>query len=232
MTVTHDPAAAAAGAGAPPPDEDSDDIPGDSGGPRWRDTIALMLVAALIAGAGVYWWQQRSPQPGRTDVGFYDDMTSHHLQAITMANTYIRNGRDPLLSQEAGEVSLGQAGDIRAMNLALESWGAHTSRDVAMEWMDMSVPQDHQPGMATDSQMARLGRSRGRSLDEQYSRLMILHHAGGIHMAAYAAAQARFGSVRKLAAQMAHGQRSEIQELNRWRVQNGFPAVPVPAGIL
>src|SRR6476659_4951006 len=84
----------------------TDDIEGGGGGPRWRDTIVLMLVAALIAGAGVYWWQQRSPNPGRTDVGFYDDMTTHHLQAIAMSNAYIRNGRSPFLSQEAGEVSL------------------------------------------------------------------------------------------------------------------------------
>ncbi len=195
-------------------------------------TIALMLVAALIAGVGVYWWQQRSPNPGRTDVGFYDDMTTHHLQAIAMSNAYIRNGRAPFLSQEAGEVSLGQAGDIRAMNLALESWGADTSDDVAMEWMGMSVPQNQQPGMATDAEIARLGRSRGRSLDEQYSRLMVLHHAGGVHMAAAAATQARLGSVRRFAAAMAHGQRSEIEELNRWRVQNGFAAVPIPPGIL
>ena len=102
------------------------------GSPRWRGTIVLMLVAALIAGAGVYWWQQRSPNPGRTDVGFYDDMTTHHLQAIAISNAYIRNGRAPFLSQEAGEVSLGQAGDIRAMNLALESWHADTTDDVAM----------------------------------------------------------------------------------------------------
>jgi uncharacterized protein (DUF305 family) len=195
-------------------------------------TIALMLVAALIAGVGVYWWQQRSPNPGRTDVGFYDDMTTHHLQAIAMSNAYIRNGRAPFLSQEAGEVSLAQAGDIRAMNLALESWGADTSDDVAMEWMGMSVPQNQQPGMATDAEIGRLGRSRGRTLDEQYSRLMILHHAGGVHMAAAAATQARLGSVRRFAAAMAHGQRSEIEELNRWRVQNGFPSVPIPPGTL
>ena len=210
----------------------TDDVEAGDGGPRWRDTIVLMLVAALIAGVGVYWWQQRSPNPGRADVGFYDDMTTHHLQAITMANAYIRNGRDPFLSQEAGEISLAQAGDIRAMNLALESWHADTSDDIAMEWMGMSVPQDQQPGMASDAEIARLGRLRGRALDEQYSRLMILHHAGGVHMAAAAATQARLGSVRRFAAAMAHGQRSEIEELNRWRVQNGFPAVPIPPGIL
>jgi uncharacterized protein (DUF305 family) len=223
---------AEAGAGPPPDDEQSDYVPGESNGPRWRDTILLMLVAALVAGVGVYWWQQRAPQPGRTDVGFYDDMTTHHFQALDMANAYIRNGTNPFLSQEAYEITLHQAGDIRAMNLSLASWHADVSPDVAMEWMGMSVPQAHQPGMATDAQIRRLGQSHGRSIDEQYSRLMILHHAGGVHMAAAAATRARLGDVRKFASAMADGQRKEIRELNRWRIQQGFAEVHIPPGVL
>lgn len=195
----------------------------------WRTVVLLVLVAALGSGVGVYWWQQRAPQPGRADIGLYDDMTTHHFQAITLANSYIRNGTDPFLSQEAYEVTLSQAGDIRFMNLALVSWHADTSQNIAMEWMGMSVPQNLQPGMATNAQLTRLARSRGKSLDEQYSRLMILHHAGGVHMATAAATRARLSSVRKFATQIAHGQGSEIQELNRWRINRGFAAVPVSA---
>ena len=51
-------------------------------------------VALLVLGVGVAsWWHNREATPGAVDIGFYDDMSTHHLQAIRMANIYTAERR-------------------------------------------------------------------------------------------------------------------------------------------
>ena len=52
---------------------------------------------------------------------------------------------------------------------------------------------------------------------------MINHHAGGIHMADYAATHAKTNLARTLARAMARDQRFEIVDLNGRRAQLGLP---------
>jgi uncharacterized protein (DUF305 family) len=52
---------------------------------------------------------------------------------------------------------------------------------------------------------------------------MINHHAGGIHMADYAATHAKTNLARTLARIMARDQRFEIVDLNGRREQLGLP---------
>ena len=82
-------------------------------------------------------------------------------------------------------------------------------------------------GMATRRELTELGTARGATLDQLFTRLMIDHHVGGIHMAQYALAHATTAEVKRWALSMEDGQRGEIAELNQWRVRNGFPAVRV-----
>jgi uncharacterized protein (DUF305 family) len=89
----------------------------------------------------------------------------------------------------------------------------------------MRVPRDQMTGLATKAQMDQLANARGQELNDLFSRLMILHHEGGVHMAEYAAARAGTETVRSWATAMDDGQRGEIAELNRWRVQHDLPAV-------
>jgi uncharacterized protein (DUF305 family) len=185
---------------------------------------ALVLAAALVFLTSVVtvWWVSRDPSPNAADVGFYDDMTTHHFQAIAMAYTYLDHGTDPVLRGTAKEIHFVQIGDIRQMQAALQEWHRGGTPDVAMEWMGMRVSQDAQPGMVTEAQLAALERARGRGLDDLYSRLMIDHHAGGIHMGAAAATRAHLTSVRATAASIAANQRTEITELNTRRTQIGL----------
>jgi uncharacterized protein (DUF305 family) len=142
-----------------------------------------------------------------------------------MAITYLKYGTDQVLGFVASEINTVQNGDIRQMQAALQDWGAKTTPDVAMEWMGMPVPQNAQPGMATGAQLKELANARGRELDDLFSRLMIEHHQGGIHMAN---AAARTGKLSKnAAAGMASLQRSEINEINLRREQLGLERVPV-----
>jgi uncharacterized protein (DUF305 family) len=91
----------------------------------------------------------------------------------------------------------------------------------------MTAPRDQMMGMATPAEMEELAAARGRDLDDRFTRLMIEHHLGGIHMARYAEDHAGTEAARSWATGMIEGQRGEIAELNRWRTQNGFEPVDV-----
>jgi uncharacterized protein (DUF305 family) len=207
-------------------DEDLDDRRGPGTG-LW----IVLVVVALALGAAIGWRVTKSndtSRPGRdsVDVGFFQDMAAHHNQAVAMGFTYLEHGTDPLLRQIASEIVVYQASEIGVMNDHLAQWGQQgTEGPDAMAWMGMKVPRDQMVGLATKQQMQQLADARGRDLDQLFSRLMIVHHEGGIHMAQYAATHASTETVRSWARAMVDGQKGEIAELNRWRVRNNFPAV-------
>ena len=188
-------------------------------------TFALMF----LAGAGVFAWQQAAnePSPNAVDIGFADDMRTHHLQGVTMALSYLKDGTDPTFLQMANEIVLVQAGESRLLSQYLEDWGSpDLDLDAAMGWMDMApVPQTEQPGMATDAELAELDAAEGQELDDLFSGLMIEHHRGGIHMAQYAADHGSEESVTSLAQAIVTTQESEIAEMNLRREDLGLPPV-------
>ena len=50
----------------------------------------MFALACLVLGFGAgQYWADRSESPGVADVGFYDDMSTHHMQAIAMARIYL-----------------------------------------------------------------------------------------------------------------------------------------------
>jgi uncharacterized protein (DUF305 family) len=184
----------------------------------------FLALALLMLGVGVgTWWENREAKPGAVDIGFFDDMSTHHLQAIRMANIYEQNGENAGLRARAEEIAYFQSGDVREMQNALADWNETGTPDTAMEWMGTPVPQGAQPGMATPEELEALEAARGLDLDDLFTRLMIEHHAGGIHMAQYAEEHARLGSVRDLARAMTANQEMEIGELNHVRQDLGLP---------
>jgi uncharacterized protein (DUF305 family) len=189
------------------------------------------VLAALVLGGALGWRLTKSQDPSRpahdsVDVGFFQDMVTHHNQAVAMGFLYLDHGTDDLLRQIASEIVNYQASEIGVMNDHLAQWAEQgTEGPDAMAWMGMKVPRDEMAGLATKQQMQGLADARGRDLDQRFSRLMILHHEGGIHMAEFAARQATTETVRSWATAMVDGQRGEIAELNRWRVTHGMPAV-------
>ena len=185
-------------------------------------TVALMF----LAGTAVYAWQQwaNEPHPNAVDIGFADDMRTHHLQGVAMAQMYLQDGTDETFRQMANEIVLVQAGESRLLSQYLQDWGSPTlDLDTAMGWMDMApVAQDQQPGMATDEELAALDAAEGRELDDLFSALMIDHHRGGIHMADYAVANAAEDELVDLAQAMLTTQGSEIAEMNLHRERLGL----------
>jgi uncharacterized protein (DUF305 family) len=190
-------------------------------GPNLLQTIALVLALCFLTGVVTAWWVGRDPTPNAVDVGFFDDMTVHHDQAIGMAITYLRNGDDKIMTFIASGINRAQNGDIRQMQAEMQQWGKEGTPDIAMEWMGMSVPPRGMPGMATEAQMAELQAARGPELDDLFSRLMIDHHLGGIHMAE--AAEENGDLTVGAAAGMTATQRADIGEINNRREQLGLP---------
>lgn len=184
--------------------------------------VILLAAGMFCAASATYWWDHRPPDIGVVDVGFFDDMTTHHNQAISIASVYSRYGTDTLFRSDAFKIIFSQSGDIRQMQRALRDWHRSGTPGVAMEWMGMHTPQDAQPGMATAGELAALAKARGRQLDDLFSALMINHHAGGIHMAEYAATHAKTKLARSMASVMVRDQRFEIIDLNGWRKHLGL----------
>jgi len=194
-------------------------------GPGPLQVIGLVVAVAFTA--GVLGWRIAQPShPGRdsVDVGFLHDMLEHHEQAIGLSFAYLDNGEDPLLRHFAKETITYQAAEIGWFNQLLTEWGQNGSRPEPMTWMGMAHGR-RMPGMASEAEIKRLQDARGLDAGDQFTRLMIRHHRGGVHMASYAAEHAETSVLRERAAAMAAGQSSEIAELNTQREELGLPRV-------
>ncbi len=187
------------------------------------------FAAVFFAGAVVFAWQQAAnePNPNEVDIGFADDMRTHHLQGVAMSLAFLEDGTDPYFRSMANEIVIVQAGESRLMGQWLEDWGSpDLDLDNAMAWMGMApVPQTEQPGMASEAEMAELEAAEGEELDDLFSSLMIAHHRGGLHMAQYAVDNGSENVVTHLAQAIVTTQQSEVAEMNIQRERLGLPPV-------
>jgi uncharacterized protein (DUF305 family) len=201
--------------------------------PAWPPSLpqALVLVVVLCLVSGVIGWriaQDDHPGSDSVDVGFLEDMQTHHLQALELGYAYLEHGSNPTLRHIAREIISFQGVEIGQMRSVLSSWGYRATPEptgTAMEWMHDPRPAQQMPGMASAEDIERLRSAEGPEADELFSRLMVQHHDGGVHMADYAAAHAETGNIRGFARGVAASQRSEIGELNALRAQLGFEPV-------
>lgn len=159
-----------------------------------------------------------------TDVGFLQDMIDHHDQAVELSLLQLANGSDPTARHFAQETIMFQRREIGIMETYLAQGGrarGEPPRDV-MSWMNMTVPLDQMPGMASPEQLDELEGAHGADADRLFLDLMRAHHQGGIHMADWAA---QFGSnerVKALAARIADYQRVEVNEYTQLMQRLGF----------
>jgi uncharacterized protein (DUF305 family) len=218
-----DPNGSSSGSGVAP-DADADADRGDDGEillPWWQNplNIIAMLIGVLVlaAGAGfVVGERHATPDPNAVDIGFLQDMRTHHEQAVEMGLTFIsKTGTNPVIALIAREIAFGQAVESGKMIQLLRDYGKPEANetDTAMSWMNAAVPQDRMPGLASAADLDRLAAATGSEADTLFLTLMIAHHQGGIHMAEYAAAHAATSEVVDLAASMVSGQREENIEM-------------------
>lgn len=180
--------------------------------------VAVLAAAVLWLGGALGWvvaeWGDRPPPPESVAVGFLQDMAIHHEQAIEMALLGLDNNEGETVRVFAEEVLIWQSYELGLIDAQLADWGYSRGErpDMAMSWMDMATSPMAMPGMANEAELAALAAADGAAAEALFLQLMAEHHAGGIHMARYAAANADSGEVRELAARMARNQAIEVAE--------------------
>ena len=205
-----------------------------------RSVAAVIVALVLIAGAAlaVHFVDRDTtdtsnaagPAPSRVDVGFAQDMSVHHQQAVMMAAYTQEHAGSAQIRALAGTINSAQQREIGQMIGWLQSWGEPVESDRApMTWMASDMPMPHashggaghasMPGMATPAQMDRLVNLTGDQLDDRFLILMTRHHEGGVSMAKYAVNHARVGYVRDTARLMIQDQQREIDQMRTLRLR-------------
>jgi len=203
-----------------------------------RVLLSIIAVAALIigVGAGYLWGNSGSSGPsfpavGSADVGFAEDMSVHHQQAIDMAGYARDNSTNSAIVRLAFDIETSQSVEMGTMLGWLQTWGAPRVDPNPMSWMAGHAhltANGLMPGMATPTQEHQLLTSHGDALNILFLQLMIHHHQGGVEMAQYAYHHAKTGYEKTLAGNMFAAQSNEIVQMEQMLRQLGGTELPPP----
>ncbi|MPY84162.1 MAG: DUF305 domain-containing protein [Actinophytocola sp.] len=205
--------------------------------------LALLLVGAIIGlliGRAETAPAAAAPRPGPVDIGFAQDMSLHHLQAVTMGNIARERGHDDTIRQIGYDIAATQQSQVGWMQGWLALWGQPGQAPGAvMTWMPgghgmhgmhdmpgMGGSGAPMPGMATDAELAKLRSLSGEKFDVYFLQLMLRHHQGGASMAEYAAKHANVGAVRALASSMVESQGAEMELMRQMLAARGAKPLP------
>lgn len=210
-------------------DQDSDVQTYEYERPRWLLIVLGLVCTVALLGAGAALTvvtgigTDRLPAVDSVDAGFARDMSTHHGQAVVMAQLERDNGSDPAVRLVAFDIETGQESQVGQMLGWLESWDQTPQTDIAqMAWMGHSVePGQLMPGMATTAELAKLKSLSGKPLDIYFLQLMIRHHKGGLEMAQYGAAHASEPYVRALASKIVTAQQNEVVMMEQMLRERG-----------
>lgn len=201
--------------------------------------VAVLIISIGVV-AGVAWQSTRdgndtSHRPSVTDIGFAQDMSTHHDQAILMAQS-LSADTAPEIRGLADRIVVAQTAETSTMRGWLTWFGLPVTSDHPMSWMDHPRSHHHDapsgdgppmPGMASIDEITRLSAAHGRAAEILFLQLMIRHHRGGIDMAAAAHNDARASSVTKqLALTMISDEGDEIGQMTL--LLRARDALPLP----
>jgi len=157
-----------------------------------------------------------TPANDSADAGFVRDMSTHHAQAVTMADAIRTRAKDPILASLATDIVLTQQAQIGRFSGWLDQWGLPpTSTDAPMLWAQGQAPtgMDVMPGMATNDEIRRLDSLPIDKAETLLLTLMIRHHRGGVEMANTILAMTTRDEVRRIANSIVVSQNSEIEAM-------------------
>lgn len=154
-------------------------------------------------------------EPTEADIGFCQDMTVHHLQALMMCQRVLGRDTGGSVQAAAAEVLQNQAMEVGQMRAWLTDWGASTvPPSIVMSWMGANrgagMPIAMMPGYASDEQLTELSLLEGRGRGRRWLELMRAHHVGGVMMAGEATSLASSSKVVRLAGFQVRSQTYEI----------------------
>ncbi|MFH8660592.1 DUF305 domain-containing protein [Streptomyces afghaniensis] len=184
--------------------------------------IAGAAATALVAAGAITYavagddGSGRTPSAESADAGFARDMAVHHQQAVEMSYIVRDRTKDEEVRRLAYDIAQTQANQRGMMLGWLDLWGLpKVSSEPPMTWMDMGGMASGKdgalmPGMATNTELKKLGRLSGKQAEIFYLQLMTDHHKGGIHMAEGCVEKCTVGVEKRLAQGMVDAQQSEI----------------------
>lgn len=225
--------------------------------PTWSRWVIIggTLLAVLLIGATAGMFLTRAvddpaaatPAAGSVEVGFAQDMSTHHLQAVTMAGIARDRTTDPEIKQLSFDIERTQLEQVGRMKGWLMLWDQPEQPIGApMQWMTepmaghgdmpgMSMAPSSldpaagplMPGMATDTDLKKLRSLSGREFDVYFLQLMLRHHQGGTSMAQYAAAHSTLPALKALVNSILTSQGAEMDQIKLMLAGRG--AQPLPA---
>ncbi|WP_216894069.1 DUF305 domain-containing protein [Nocardia alni] len=200
---------------------------------------ALILLVIGAALRPVILPEQHTAAPILTDteIGFAQDMTAHHQQALIMVQR-LDPGADPMVLRLAQQIDQSQRMEIGVMLGWLRLADASPMTEHPMAWMHgapatspegsmtMVPSATTMPGMASQAELDGLAAARGQAASVLFLQLMYRHHLGGIAMARAADQQITSGAVKQEARAMITEQSEDIGLILALLSQLG--AAPLP----
>lgn len=189
-----------------------------------------------------------TPSDTSPEAGFARDMSTHHAQAVAMAEAIRDRTADPDLKLLATDIALGQQGQIGRMSGWLDEWGLSiSSANEPMAWItddgghdgmdmgstsgstaDTGTGSGHldpetglMPGMATRPQITALSTLPIDEAEVSFLQLMIAHHRGGVEMAQAILARTDRIDVVRLATSIVNAQQAEITVMTDMLAKRG-----------
>ena len=172
--------------------------------------------------------QNTSPSnaPNEAEIGFAQDMSVHHQQAIEMSFLVRERTDNQDIRAFAFDIINTQANQRGMMLGWLDLWQQPlTTSQKPMAWMadsmsmngqmnDSFTPGAYMPGMATTDEMDQLTSLESVAAEKLFLELMIRHHMGGVMMAAGVIERSDNETVTRLAQTMVNGQQAEMDYMN------------------
>ncbi|UGT56369.1 DUF305 domain-containing protein [Nocardia asteroides] len=178
-----------------------------------------VAVFLLVLGAGLrplLFPEKASAAPvlSATELGFVQDMTAHHQQALILTER-LDPAADPAVRRLAEQIADAQRVELGTLLGWTQLANAAPTASQPMTWMANAAGHHHDsattmPGMATTADLDALSAARGPDAETLFLRLMYRHHAGGITMARAADTLLPTGPVKQSARAMAQSQSQEL----------------------
>lgn len=203
--------------------------------------VAVGFLAGFLARIPLEDRSPATPAADSVDVGFLQDMSVHHNQAIEMAAVAVTMSEDERVRSLAYDILTTQQNQVGQMQGWLTLWGfPPLPVGEYMTWMTESSGHDHgaggaadmpgataMPGMASSEDLAALRAARGTELDVLFLQLMLRHHQGGLPMMEYGAQYATTDVVRNIARKMLGTQQGESELITSMLTERGGEPLPM-----
>ncbi|MBC7304923.1 MAG: DUF305 domain-containing protein, partial [Nocardia sp.] len=200
--------------------------------PAFAVAAAVFLLALGAALRPLFVTETAAPAPilTATELGFVQDMTAHHQQALVLAER-LDPAADPGVRRLADQIADTQRVEIGTLLGWTQLAGAAPTAAVPMAWMagtheHSTTAPSTMPGMVTTADLDALGAARAADAEALFLRLMYRHHAGGITMARAADALLTSGPVKQAARAMAQSQSRELGYLGMLLNLRGISPTP------